>query len=179
MPKWWFFMVIYHRTSCLKFLPLLMATRNPKANPRSDGAKTLQNNGINHQPQLVFSPDFGHQQYHSWLETKSKTKALHLQVLRCSLIAGITRGIGQYSCTKMTEKVPPVMWHHDSGQTRHVACGAWLTTVFPPKKKTCSVGFVETGYCMVSTVFVIGGINCRLQSDEIVETDYSSYTAIQ
>ena len=32
---------------------------------------------------------------------------------------------------------------------------------------------------MVSTVFVIGGINCRLQSDEIVETDYSSYTAIQ
>ena len=37
--------------------------RNPKANHRLDGAKTLETNGINYQPQLVFSPDFSHQQH--------------------------------------------------------------------------------------------------------------------
>ena len=32
--------------------------RNPKANHRLDGAKIFVNNGINQEPQLVFSPDF-------------------------------------------------------------------------------------------------------------------------
>ena len=32
--------------------------RNPIPNHRLDGAKTLVNNGINYQPQLVFTPDF-------------------------------------------------------------------------------------------------------------------------
>ena len=153
MPKWWFFMVIYHRTSCLKFLPLLMATRNPKANPRSDGAKTLQNNGINHQPQLVFSPDFGHQQYHSWLETKSKTKALHLQVLRCWLIAGITRGIGQYSCTKRWQKRFR-QWCDTMTVAKHGTLPAVLGWQLssPPKKKLfgwfCRDRILHGQYCV-------------------------------
>ena len=47
---------------------LFGGSENPKANHRLDGAKTLETNGINYQPQLVFSPDFSHQQHVSPFE---------------------------------------------------------------------------------------------------------------